>query len=496
MREQDRSKIIGNIDKKYIDEAAFAFEDSDAVPGRKWADPKRNTARPGWIRTAVIVASAVLLIAAGLTATVIAADVKEYNEAVAFFADNGLSAEGLSRSEVKAVYRDITEKTFTCDKTAEVLQKAVPGWEIRQDGTEFGSDTSLPEIWSQTDSGFRKGVDYRLVEQYVRNEEYGTDDLKSTVLECRMDGELLWETEFDDLCATDYSCTKDGIAIWGHSGQRSTVTSSFAWIALVGGDGTVKWQRRLDHGFELEDVAAVLNNEDGTWTVISRGHVRYLCLANFDSDGNELFFNKTEVGVYGIRNAKRLGNGYIVQLGSYDPPEAALLYRLDRDGRVMETYSYDSEDSAFHITDMAEFGGRVYLSGYSVPGKADEHSREISGILSKLVPGAVTSETSISPEVLTPMVQDNYTAVLLICDPEEGTPETFYSVKGSLGGKLSVNGTDKLEWDVESIVSTVYSPLTSAWSIAGVCEVFRYEFDESRNLTGQEKTGETVTFAR
>ncbi len=45
----------------------------------------------------------------------------------------------------------------------------------------------------------------------------------------------------------------------------------------------------------------------------------------------------------------------------------------------------------------------------------------------------------ISSEELTPLVRDNYTAVLLVCDPEGGAPETFYSVQGSLGGKLRVN---------------------------------------------------------
>ncbi len=30
-------------------------------------------------------------------------------------------------------------------------------------------------------------------------------------------------------------------------------------------------------------------------------------------------------------------------------------------------------------------------------------------------------------------------AAVLLCDPEGGAPETFYSVQGSLGGKLRVN---------------------------------------------------------
>ena len=94
------------------------------------------------------------------------------------------------------------------------------------------------------------------------------------------------------------------------------------------------------------------------------------------------------------------------------------------------------------------------------------------------------------------MLRDNYTAVLFRCDPDGGSPENFYSVKGSLGGKLYVNGAGYLEWDTESITSSFYSPVTSSFTLGGVCKVFQYDFDSEGSLVHQEDTGETVPYRR
>ena len=106
---------------------------------------------------------------------------------------------------------------------------------------------------------------------------------------------------------------------------------------------------------------------------------------------------------------------------------------------------------------MAEFGGKVYLSAYAVPVQHDEGGRhEIARILDYIFEHG----WEITEEELTPLVRENYTALLLLCDPEGGTPRTFYSVQGSLGGKLSVKDGSCLEWDVESVVSAFFSPAT------------------------------------
>ena len=167
---------------------------------------------------------------------------------------------------------------------------------------------------------------------------------------------------------------------------------------------------------------------------------------------------------------------------------------MDRDGNLSDGFSYEGDDFGYYITGMAEFGSNVYLSSYAVPKQVDEGGRhEIADILDYVFSKGTVE---ISSEELTPIVRDNYTAVLLLCDPEGGAPRTFYSVKGSLGGALTVNADLQLEWDVQSITSTFYSPATSAFTIGGSCKVFRYVFTLSGALIDQVDTGEVVQYAR
>ena len=160
---------------------------------------------------------------------------------------------------------------------------------------------------------------------------------------------------------------------------------------------------------------------------------------------------------------------------------------------MTDNFIYASEECDYYITDMTEFEGRIYLSAYAVAKQTDEGGRyEIADILNDVL-GRENWE--ISSEELTPMVRENYTAVLLLCDPNSGSAQTFYSVKGSLGD--SVHEEDgQLQWDVNSVVSTEFSPYTSAYSISGICKVTRYAFDSSGTLIGYEDTGETAPYWR
>ena len=117
---------------------------------------------------------------------------------------------------------------------------------------------------------------------------------------------------------------------------------------------------------------------------------------------------------------------------------------------------------------------------------------EIANVLKTIFDG----KWDITDEELTPLLLENYTAVLLVCDPEGGEPETFCTVKGALGGSLTVNEAGLLTWDAESFVSSFFSPATSSFSIGADCRVLRCTFDGEGNLIGQEDTGETVPYRR
>ncbi len=426
-----------------------------------------------------------------------AAEAKEYSAAVEFFEDNGLSTEGLSRSDVKAVYRDITSQRFTYDKTAEVIEKAVPGVEIFQ---RQPTPEELTGLWNRKDpskdpsaSPFAE-LDYRVEILDKPDAKLGFKVFDKCYLKYYEDGEQVWQAEFDEFCVEDWSSTFGGTAVWGETSTWSSEQPVYSWLARVDETGTVLWERQLDHGFQNEYIAAVLDNGNGTWAVISRGDFQYLCLSQYDTDGNELSFHQTEVGNFGIWNASRLGDGYLAQLGNHTDGENARLVKIDREGNILDSFTYQGEGCDYYITDMIEFGGRVCLSAYAVPRQTGRGGwREIANILDYVFDNNLLD---ISNEELTPLVRDNYTAVLLLCDPEGGQPETFYSVKGSLGGKLAVNDAGELMWDVESVVDTFFSPATSSFSIGGTCQVFRYTFDTAGDLPHQEDTGETVPYRR
>ncbi len=491
MKKEDVSQIINQIDEKNVKEATmFALENS-----RQSMPPERREKAPRRFRGKALAACLALIVIIGSTAAAAAAESKEYNNAVAFFEENGLSAEGLSRSEVKAVYRDITQKKFSYGKTADVIQQAVPGREISQ---HEPTPEEIAALWDGIlfkNSVSGKGISFRIDTQYVTDEKRGFDVLEKSMLHCCQNGEILWTVEFRDFYISDYAHTKEGTVIWGSGEWFSSADPQYSWIALVDENGSIKWQKRLDHGFHNEFVASILANGDGTWAVISRGDLKFVCLSCYDSAGNERSFHKTEVGNYGIRNAARLGDGYIIQLWNQIHGETALLCKMDRDGTLTDSFSYEEDNTDYYITDMTEFAGQIYLSAYAVPKQRDEGGRhEIANILDYIC--SKEGGWNISSEELTPLIRDNYTAMLLICNPEGGDPRAFYSVKGSLGGDLAVNTEGQLEWNVESITTTLFSPYTNAYSIGGSCNVFCYTFDTEGSLIRQTDTGETTPYWR
>lgn len=468
---------------------SFSDIDDDILERSEAETSRRKTP----LRMKWIVLAACFAAAAGLAGTAFAAEAKEYGEAVEFFAVNGLSTEGLSRSDVKAVYRDITAQRFTYGKTADVIRQAVPGQEIFQ---EEPTPEELAALWNvnmqnavipEGDVSYSVDVEERL------DEGLGFDVFDKCLLSCVQNGAEVWTAEFADFMVDGYAPASGGLAVWGYTPVWSSEQTTYDWVAKLDNSGNILWERQLDHGFRHEYIAAVIDNGDNTWAVISRGDNNYLCLSQYDADGNELSFRKNEVGNMGIWNTARLGDGYLVQLGNMLDGETARLAKLDSEGKLVDNFTYEGEDCDYYLTDMTEFGGRVYLSAYAVPKQTDEGGRhEISGILDYLFK---RDNLGISSEELTPLIRENYTAVLLVCDPEGGAPETFYSVKGSLGGALKAEN-EQLLWDVESVVSTSFSPYTSSFTIGGKCQVYRYSFDGNGSLVGQEDTGETVRYNR
>ena len=464
--------------------------------------PNSKSSNRTWRAIASAAACFILLISIGF----ITVEAKEYSDAIKFFNEYGLSTDGLSRGEIKAVYRDITTKSFTYSKTAEVIANSlssdqIGGYEILQDNP---TPEDIENLWNYKNynGGFvrpaQHGVHYAYRSEYKEDEQLGFSVHDKSFIE-KYDGDkLLWSVSISEFWIDGFSTVSDGVIAYGSTYVWSTEQNSYAWMAKVDTNGNLLWKHMLNNGFEDEYIGAILENADGSYAVISHGDVKYFCLSQYTSDGKEIHFKKTKVGNYGIWNAARLGDGYIVQLGSYMTNEHSKIIKVDHEGNITESFSYGGKDAYYYITDMIEYNGNIYLSAYSVPKLADEDQSaggryEIAAVLNYIYDNGIWE---ISSEELTPLVRDNYTAMLLVCDPATGTPQEFYSVKGSLGGKLSLSDSGMLLWDVESITTTFYSPVTSSFSIGGTSYVFRYTFDTIGELVSQEKTGEVVDYRR
>lgn len=339
------------------------------------------------------------------------------------------------------------------------------------------------------------GIDYFAWTKWKYDESLDFDIFDKSIVDCYNNGETIWSTEISSFCVYDCTLTENDTAAWGYTRTWSSEQPSPAWIARLDSSGNKLWERQLDHGFWSESITAILDNGDNTWAVFSSGFTRediqYLCLSQYDINGNELSFTKTQIDNKGIWKAVCLGDGYLVQLGSCAIGGEAHFAKLDKAGNITDNFVYESDDCDYHIMDMAEFGGNVYLSAYAVPKKTTEiygGIYEIDTILNH------ASDEELNKD-LTSLLQNSYTAVLLLCDPNGGEPRTFYSVKGALGGNLAVED-DQLKWDAESLIYAFFSPYTNSFSIGGTCCVYRYSFDENGTITGGEDTGELSHYSR
>ena len=266
-------------------------------------------------------------------------------------------------------------------------------------------------------------------------------------------------------------------------------------ITMISKDGELIWDKTISSGFTWEYVSAVIYSENSI-AVFSRGDLNNLCFTKLDMNGNITGFKKIEIGNYGIRAVAKLGDGYLVNLNHSN--SSNLLMKISEDGTPEDSFTYTSDNELYFITDMIEYNGKIYISAHSVPklspGESNAGGRyDIAHVLNKIYDG---DQMDIQNSELTELMRNIFTATLLVCDPVSGIPQTFYTVKGSFGSKLSIKEDGNLLWNVESITDSFFSPITSSFSIGGVSYVYKYTFSSNGNIISQEKTGEIIQFRK
>ena len=208
--------IFGEIDDRHIAEAAPVA--------------KKSRNKPIWFRWGTIAACMVLVLSVCFGSFAVVAEAKEYKAAVQFFNDYGMSTEGLTRGEIKEVYRDITTKSFTYSKTAEVIRNSISSDNIG--GYEIVQDNPTPEdienLWNYKNytGGFigatQTGAHYKYHSEYKEDESLGLEVHDKSYLE-KYDGDnLLWSVSISDFWIEDYSIVSDGVIAYGRTDTWSS----------------------------------------------------------------------------------------------------------------------------------------------------------------------------------------------------------------------------------------------------------------------------------
>ncbi|MCL2488981.1 MAG: hypothetical protein FWE80_09890, partial [Oscillospiraceae bacterium] len=309
-----------------------------------------------------------------------------------------------------------------------------------------------------------------------------------------VDGAVRWRAEIHNICLQDFIPAGSSVIVFG----RSYITASFdtqcGRIAMIDQNGTVLWDKTPANGFHWESYDAAVCDDESI-AVFGFGDFDTLCFTRFDYDGNITAFTTTPLEQYGYLSAIDLDDGYLVKTINYDPYHT-LFIKFDKNGAITDSFSFSDQQDDYYFTDMTTQSGKILFSGYRVPKpKSDYGGREEIGDILDIIFNQ--REWEIENKELTALLKANYTAVLLICDGESSLPERCYAVKESLGGVFSRDINSRLLWDTEHFVSSLFSPATSSYTLAGECRVYRYAFNENADrLAEQAKTDETTWYRR
>ncbi|HJD24088.1 MAG TPA: hypothetical protein H9694_08085 [Firmicutes bacterium] len=459
-------------------------------PIRTQRPPDAPAAKPRGVRwrprtvCAAVCAAAVLLLAGG----------QGVRELYRYRAAADLGAERIS---LNICLRQYSAAEVQQGGEGGVLEKKVDGYALPAEDTDAGCADF--EQWSASQEG-KKGQEGAVYSDYSLRVDSDLIGTFTSVLEKSVDGQPVWTREFHERYIAGYIEAESAVVVYGNATEES---GGAAWVALLDADsGRFLWKEDLQSKAQADK--AVIHSAQGTISsvdIFSSGE-GFLRLDRYDGEGNLLLSKTSEVAWDGrVEKAVQVGGGYIIQWIDYSGVnEYSRLFWLDGAGMVTGAVQYEADDMYYHITDMVEFEGKLYLSAYAFPIEGNI-SREINAVLNAFGQEYSNSKEFFQNEesidkVLTPLTRENYTAVLLVCAPKTGTPQAVYTVDGGIGGGLDLSDAGQLIWNVESLSATSYSPFTSAYTIQGACRVYQAVIGGNGSLKSWKDSGELTAFYR
>ncbi len=479
---EELEKLLGGVEEKKLgrERNRSIMERLDRKTGLETsgrAKKQVGLTRKAWF---AIAACAVLVVGMAFGGYALAAEAKEYNAALAYCEANGISTEGLSRAEIKAVYRSIRSESgaYDSDTVVTVTHSGengnVGGWEILTDGDPRTADFN--------------SVIRAEIQRDIARQEYrcGISKDGSGVISKEKDGEKIWEYKTSEVsaCCTAVSVT-GGTAVFAQRTIESDEgTVSLPAVFKLNVNGELLWMTKwaddqADSDMIEYDSETLVPEPDGGVTVFSvkRDYARRefaVCVTRLDAEGNIVFDVENPVGNYTVFGAYKIGDGYIARIGLPPVPAEGFtvqefcVMRFTGDGHIADAYRFSEDGMEIQVSDMVLFEGKLYVSAV-------------------VTDVGMFNERSESEELIT--------AMLFVCDPDTGALKEFYQVKNAEGSKLEWSGNE-LMWRVNRITSLFFTEGEGLLTLNGTAAVWSYRFDTGCELIGCTETGESVSICK
>ena len=263
-RPEELDGMLNDIDPPMPDEANA--ENISSLAAQKAGAAKRADHRRIFLAAACI----------ALVSCYVAEKV-EYDSAVKFFNLNEFDTDGMSRDDIKRVWRDFTTERFSYDESYQLLENS------RDVTTVRGADISIlnstnnhlsfsdTDLWSRVS---RRGADYLtncdVGSGYDSDDKYQTY-YENAYIEKYVDGAAVWEAKFKRPFYINGYTVRDGrVLVWGDDMYDTRDCLIHTAVALLDdADGTILWEQTLDSEYSFDEYAEAAFGEYGRIAVLT-----------------------------------------------------------------------------------------------------------------------------------------------------------------------------------------------------------------------------------
>lgn len=440
------------------------------------------------------------------------AEAKEYKNAVAFFDEYDLPTEGLSRTDIKAVYKDITLKTFSYEKTIEILNTFSAELYSVDLGTKNQQD--LENLWNYRNAlNSSSSINTNGIHYVIGDSEEPINELFKKTSIKKYDGQtLLWSSTVEHSLYCEESnviTSPDGTILYGIATEQNS--QWYGIVMMFDNNGKLLWEKVSEYS-NSEFSAGLL--DDGKIVVFGKKYSdfnykrNWIFLYNvYDMQGNLLKSTQRELGEYSnVSAAVKISDYYLVKFGGFNPSNArqeSELICVSKEGEFIDKYSYSQDGKNYFIRDIYSYGGKVYLSALLPNIESSVFDQKFSELMAEQYemeeehawefnqPAKMPEEYN---KRLRNLFIEQYSAVLLVCD-EKGRISTAYTAPNSRGGTFSLSSGNTLQWQVLRVDDVkCVPPMLSSRRVDIAATEFCFEFNENGKLLKKAETGPASLF--